>query len=130
MLTPIFKCITNPRTVTAHNWNTVDVIGSLASPTECFYSKDGKWYYAGTYQAVKLQDLIPEEWSNLSNEVGCCFLLQYLMTEVPPGYAIDRQGDTRRTQEPLSSEQLRDQSTLRCRCIESSMRWVTVRWVQ
>jgi len=69
MLTPIFKCATNPRTVTAHNWNTVDVIGSLANPAQCFYSKDGKWYYAGTYKAVRLQDLIPEEWSNLSNEV-------------------------------------------------------------
>jgi hypothetical protein len=69
MLAPIFKCTTNPRTATAHNWNTVDVIGSLATPTECFYSKDGKWYYAGTYQAVRLQDLISEEWSNLSSEV-------------------------------------------------------------
>jgi len=68
MLAPIFKCSTNPRTITAHNWNIVDVIGSLGNPTECFYSKDGKWYYAGTYRAVRLQDLIPEEWNNLSNE--------------------------------------------------------------
>jgi hypothetical protein len=73
MLTPIFKCTTNPRTVTAHNWSAVDVIGSLVNPTECFYSKDGKWYYAGTYQAVRLQDLTPDEWSNLSNEVGYRF---------------------------------------------------------
>ena len=82
MLAPIFKCTTNPRTVTAHNWNSVDVIGSLANPTECFYSKDGKWYYAGTYQAVRLQDLIPEEWSNLSNEVGCRFLSWVCVTDV------------------------------------------------
>jgi len=83
MLTPIFKCATNPRTVTAHNWNAVDVTGSLADPTECFYSKDGKWYYAGTYQAVRLQDLIPEEWNNLSNEVGYQFSPQSWVTEVP-----------------------------------------------
>jgi hypothetical protein len=69
--------------VTAHNWNAVDVIGSLVNPTECFYSKDGKWYYAGTYQAVRLQDLIPEEWNNLSNEVGYRYPPQFGMTEIP-----------------------------------------------
>jgi hypothetical protein len=37
--------------------------------TECFYNRDGKWYYAGTYKAVKLEDLTAAEYSNLSPEV-------------------------------------------------------------
>jgi hypothetical protein len=33
MYAPMFKCNTNPRAVTAHRWNTVDVIGRMAKPT-------------------------------------------------------------------------------------------------
>ncbi|KAG1736786.1 hypothetical protein EDB19DRAFT_1829820 [Suillus lakei] len=47
LLTPIF---TNPRVTTAHRWTVVVVIGTMNKPTECFYNKDGKWYYAGVYK--------------------------------------------------------------------------------
>ncbi|OBZ75959.1 hypothetical protein A0H81_04932 [Grifola frondosa] len=68
-LTPIFKCNTNPRVTTAHRWTVVDIAMKLDRPTECFYNKDGKWYYAGVYKAFRLEDLSVQEWENLSNEV-------------------------------------------------------------
>lgn len=36
---------------------------------ECFYNKDGKWYYARTYTALRLADLTPKEFEQLSTEV-------------------------------------------------------------
>jgi hypothetical protein len=33
MLTPVFKCSTNPRVTTAHRWTAVDVIGTMDRPT-------------------------------------------------------------------------------------------------
>ena len=30
--------------------------------SECFYNKDGKWYYAGAYKAFRLDDLSVSEW--------------------------------------------------------------------
>ncbi|KAG2075787.1 hypothetical protein BDR04DRAFT_1068673 [Suillus decipiens] len=68
MLTPVFKCSTNPRVTTAHRWTAVDVIGTMDRPTECFYNKDGKWYYAGVYKAFRMDDLTTEEWGALSAE--------------------------------------------------------------
>lgn len=51
---------------------------------ECFYNKDGKWYYAGTYTALRLADLTPKEFEQLSTEVclSTCqlFLYQLLST--------------------------------------------------
>ncbi|KAI9570737.1 hypothetical protein HD554DRAFT_2241937 [Boletus coccyginus] len=67
-LTPVFKCSTNPRVTTAHRWSTVDVIGRMIKPTECFYTKDGKSYYAGTYKAFRMDDLTVQEWESLSPE--------------------------------------------------------------
>ncbi|KAI0044136.1 hypothetical protein FA95DRAFT_1597592 [Auriscalpium vulgare] len=70
-LTPLFKCSTNPRVVTAHRWMMIDVIGKMDRPTdwaECFYNKDGKWYYAGIYKAIRLDDLTTKEWEQLSAE--------------------------------------------------------------
>ncbi|KIJ63349.1 hypothetical protein HYDPIDRAFT_92430 [Hydnomerulius pinastri MD-312] len=67
-LTPVFKCNTNPRVATAHRWSVVDVIGNMSKTTDCFYNKDGKWYYAGTYQAFRMEDLTTQEWEVLSNE--------------------------------------------------------------
>ncbi|KAI6140412.1 hypothetical protein BKA82DRAFT_4398319 [Pisolithus tinctorius] len=67
-LTPVFKCTTNPRVVTAHRWSPVDVLGHMREPTECFYHKDGKWYYAGTYKAFRMDDLTTQEWELLSTE--------------------------------------------------------------
>ncbi|KAG1819769.1 uncharacterized protein BJ212DRAFT_1267581, partial [Suillus subaureus] len=68
LLTPVFKCSTNPRVTTAHRWTAVDVIGTMNRPTECFYNKDGKWYYAGVYKAFRMDDLTTEEWEALSTE--------------------------------------------------------------
>ena len=87
MLTPVFKCSTNPRVTTAHRWVAVDAIGHMKEPTgthsemaamsltctvflaECFYNKNGKWYYAGTYRAFRMDDLTTREWASLSTEV-------------------------------------------------------------
>jgi hypothetical protein len=33
LLTPVFKCNTNPRVATAHRWNAVDVLGKMNKPT-------------------------------------------------------------------------------------------------
>ncbi|TFK45525.1 hypothetical protein OE88DRAFT_1740212 [Heliocybe sulcata] len=69
-LTPLYKCHTNPRVATAHGWKLSDPVNKMAKPTECFYNKDGKWYYAGVYRALCLPDLTIEEWENLSQETS------------------------------------------------------------
>ncbi|KAM5542076.1 hypothetical protein V8D89_004386 [Ganoderma adspersum] len=69
-LTPMFKCSTNPRVNTAHRWTIADISGKLDKPTECFYNKDGKWYYAGIYRSFRLDDLCPQEWDCLSQETS------------------------------------------------------------
>ncbi|KAF7295844.1 hypothetical protein HMN09_01127600 [Mycena chlorophos] len=68
MLTPLFKCNTNPRVATAHRWTSVDVMARMNKPTECFYNKDGNWYYAGVYKGFRLADLTVKEWEALSSE--------------------------------------------------------------
>ncbi|KAJ7819056.1 hypothetical protein B0H14DRAFT_3876804 [Mycena olivaceomarginata] len=68
LLTPLFKCSTNPRVATAHRWTAVDVVARMNKPTECFYNKDGNWYYAGVYKAFRLEDLTTKEWEALSAE--------------------------------------------------------------
>jgi hypothetical protein len=45
------------------------------SGKECFYNKDGKWYYAGIYKAFRLEDLNTREWEALSNEVCALHIL-------------------------------------------------------
>ncbi|KAG6915825.1 hypothetical protein DXG01_009658 [Tephrocybe rancida] len=67
--TPAFKCSTNPRVATAHRWSSVDVITRMNKPTECFFNKDGIWYYAGVYTAFRLADLTTKEWAALPTEV-------------------------------------------------------------
>ncbi|KAJ3885779.1 hypothetical protein GG344DRAFT_82358 [Lentinula edodes] len=67
-LTPVFKCNTNPRVATAHRWATTDVMSKICKPAECFYNKDGVWYYAGVYKAFRLDDLTVMEWEALSSE--------------------------------------------------------------
>ncbi|KAF8485632.1 hypothetical protein JB92DRAFT_1537551 [Gautieria morchelliformis] len=36
--------------------------------SECFYNKAGEWYYTGTYTSLRLEDLTPKEFDNLSQE--------------------------------------------------------------
>ncbi|KAJ8093460.1 hypothetical protein PM082_020317 [Marasmius tenuissimus] len=67
-LTPVFKCNTNPRVTSAHCWSEVDIFGNITKPTDCFYNRDGTWYYAGVYQAFRLDDITAKEWEALSNE--------------------------------------------------------------
>lgn len=87
MYVPMFKCSTNPRTITAHRWNAVDPVGRLAQPTgsvfalaivmldqltafpECFYNNEGTWYYAGVYKAFMMGTASVAEWETLSAEV-------------------------------------------------------------
>ncbi|KAI0085939.1 hypothetical protein BDY19DRAFT_386390 [Irpex rosettiformis] len=64
-VTPVFKCNTNPRVTTAHRWTTLDLASGIDKSTECFYTKDGKWYYAGVYKTFRLRDVTPEEWTQL-----------------------------------------------------------------
>lgn len=82
---PVFKCSTNPRVATAHRWTAVDVVARMNKPTgttlslrsatpitllsECFYSKDGTWYYAGIYKAFLMDTLNVKEWAELPTEV-------------------------------------------------------------
>ena len=71
---------------TAHRWATVDLAARVGVPTgelfeykgvsveadtmlECFFNKDGKWYYAGVYQSFRLPDITPQEWVQLPTEV-------------------------------------------------------------
>ncbi|KAI0344975.1 hypothetical protein BDW22DRAFT_983491 [Trametopsis cervina] len=86
-VTPVFKCNTNPRVPTAHRWTSVDLSISTDCSTgivllfiplvlvftapgfvECFYTKDGKWYYAGVYRTFRLRNLTPQEWAKLPME--------------------------------------------------------------
>ncbi|KAI6009573.1 hypothetical protein F5J12DRAFT_782077 [Pisolithus orientalis] len=60
-LTPVLKCATNLRVVNAHRWSPVDVLGHIREATECSYHKDGKWYYACTYKAFRMDDLTTQE---------------------------------------------------------------------
>ncbi|KAF8172089.1 hypothetical protein BJ912DRAFT_911328 [Pholiota molesta] len=69
MYVPAFKCSTNPKIATAHRWTAVDPVGKMNKPTECFYHKDGVWYYAGSYKAFKMDTLSTKEWSQLASEV-------------------------------------------------------------
>lgn len=77
-LTPLYRCYTNPRVATAHGWKLVDPVGKMINPTECFYNKDGKWYYAGVYKALRLADLTLEEWESLSTETSQALLKETL----------------------------------------------------
>ncbi|GJE88106.1 hypothetical protein PsYK624_041890 [Phanerochaete sordida] len=67
-LTPAFKCSTNPRVVTAHRWHAIDLESEFNRPTECFFNRQGKWYYAGVYKTFRLQDIAPQEWAKLPAE--------------------------------------------------------------
>ncbi|KAI0933424.1 hypothetical protein AcV5_005571 [Taiwanofungus camphoratus] len=40
----------------------------LTSGVECFYNRDGKWYYAGVYRTFRMDDLVTQEWDNLCHE--------------------------------------------------------------
>lgn len=67
---PVFKCSTNPRVTTAHRWQQVDATARMKQPTECFYNREGLWYYAGSYQAFQLEDLSLKEWAELPAETA------------------------------------------------------------
>ncbi|KAF8652803.1 hypothetical protein AX16_004155 [Volvariella volvacea WC 439] len=68
LYTPLFKCNTNPRVNTAHRWSQVDVLCKMSKPTECFFNKDGTWYYAGVYVGFRMDDLSSKEWAELPQE--------------------------------------------------------------
>ena len=36
---------------------------------ECFYNKDGVWYYAGTYETLQMDELSVKEWAQLPANV-------------------------------------------------------------
>ncbi|KAH9857469.1 hypothetical protein C2E23DRAFT_899910 [Lenzites betulinus] len=78
-LTPVFKCNTNPRVSTAHRWSAVDLATKLDKPTECFFTKDGHWYYAGIYLSFRLEDLCPQEWECLSAETSQALIKETLV---------------------------------------------------
>ena len=80
----MYKCTTNPKVATAHRWAEIDPKGRMNKPTgtqvefafsdvhvraECFFSKEGKWYYAGQYIALRLENLSVKEWEALDSEV-------------------------------------------------------------
>ncbi|KAF8589673.1 hypothetical protein K439DRAFT_1628450 [Ramaria rubella] len=67
-LTPLYKCDTGPRSNVIHRWMKVDIKARMPKPTECFYKKEGEWYYTGTYKSLRLEDLTTKEYDNLSEE--------------------------------------------------------------
>ncbi|RXW16121.1 hypothetical protein EST38_g9736 [Candolleomyces aberdarensis] len=75
---PMFKCNTNPRALTAHRWNAVDVIGRMSKPTECFYNHDGTWYYAGSYKAFYIDVVSTKEWEQFSPEATSAIIRETL----------------------------------------------------
>ncbi|KAH9842461.1 uncharacterized protein C8Q71DRAFT_732949 [Rhodofomes roseus] len=77
-LTPLFKCTTNPRVTTVHRWIAVDLGPQLNKTTECFYNKDGLWYYTGLYKTLWLDELSPAEWGSLSSETTQALVKQTL----------------------------------------------------
>ena len=51
------------------------------SVIECFFNKDGKWYYAGVYKTFRLKDITPQEWNKLPAEVRFrCFAASALIS--------------------------------------------------
>lgn len=52
----------------------------LFSPPECFFNKDGTWYYAGVYKAFRLEDLTTQEWAELPTEVRSVLLMPVIKT--------------------------------------------------
>ncbi|KAJ7318695.1 hypothetical protein DFH08DRAFT_1035946, partial [Mycena albidolilacea] len=46
----------------------------MNKPTECFYNKDGNWYYAGVYKVFRLEDLTTKEWEALSAKTTQAFI--------------------------------------------------------
>ncbi|KAL5528882.1 hypothetical protein ACEPAG_4856 [Sanghuangporus baumii] len=78
-LTPLYKCTTKARVSTAHSWNEVDPRGRMIKPTECFYNRQGKWYYAGQYVALRLDDFSTKEWNELDAETSGVLVKETLM---------------------------------------------------
>ncbi|PPQ80183.1 hypothetical protein CVT24_006590 [Panaeolus cyanescens] len=65
---PTLSAIVIPPPFSLHEFlNTAP--GDVSPFTECFYNKDGVWYYAGSYRAFKLDCLSTTEWAQLPNEV-------------------------------------------------------------
>ncbi|KAI0728841.1 hypothetical protein C8Q72DRAFT_973202 [Fomitopsis betulina] len=77
-LIPLFKCTTNPRATAAHRWNPTDLGMHLNRTTECFFNKNGYWYYTGLYKTFWLDELSPAEWENLSPETVQALVKQTL----------------------------------------------------
>ncbi|EJD06218.1 uncharacterized protein FOMMEDRAFT_153619 [Fomitiporia mediterranea MF3/22] len=77
-LTPLYKCTTKARVSTAHSWSEVDPRGRMMEPTECFYNRQGKWYYAGQYVALRLDDFSSKEWNDLDSETSAMLVKETL----------------------------------------------------
>ncbi|EPS98380.1 hypothetical protein FOMPIDRAFT_1031536 [Fomitopsis schrenkii] len=77
-LIPLFNCTTNPRATTVHRWNLTDLGMHLNRTTECFFNKNGYWYYTGLYKTFWLDELSPAEWENLSAETVQALVKQTL----------------------------------------------------
>src|ERR1700692_1059583 len=110
------------------------MIWFCSTRTECFYNKDGKWYYAGVYKAFRLEDLSIKEWETLSNEVRMDDIL--FIDQMIQGYRVlvDLSNASERDncfpQEHVPSEFLRNLAALRRWRLEGSLCWTSVRWLQ
>ena len=122
--------MTNPRTPTAHRWVTADLAAQTAQSmgelshiassssqcsthkeyySECFYNKDGKWYYAGAYKAFRLDDLSVSEWEKLSTEVTKPILIcVHVLYQYRAGIASSHQGNVDTQEEYIPSKRLRN----------------------
>lgn len=80
------------------------------SLSECFYNKDGKWYYAGTYKAFRMDDLTVQEWESLSTEVISLSSPRpgLVDTAVFVDDSSNREGNFGRSEERVASKSLRN----------------------
>lgn len=99
--------------------------------SECFYNRDGAWYYAGVYKAFRMDDLTVKEWEALSNEVRCSLtgVCAYLTDNIPDS-TMSYQGNAHWAQEYFATEHLRDVTAVCCWCPQNSVSRVAMHWVQ
>ena len=99
---------------------------------ECFYNKDGKWYYAGVYKSFRLDDLCLQEWDCLSQEVR--FMPSFRLRARSNSFAVLRnpdiaslnQGNAYSSEEHLAAEHLRGWPAVLRRRPQDRLHWSTM----
>ena len=82
---------------------------------ECFYNKEGKWYYAGVYKTFRLRDITPEEWAKLKPQVrgDTSKAWTAFFTEIADNTSVN-QRHAKPEKKLVTSKHIRDRSAVRC----------------